>query len=347
MKQTTSPQCGFEGIFSQFKPSFFLFDVSLNDSVIRRINLARPRLRIRVRGGGTGQTLSQNTVCLCPDNLASCRSNVGGEKSSLGGVQGMAPNDNENADKNHMAAEVKALDAVTPPVLPAPYSVNRPVGRSQECYREKIKEERYDLFASVSQDSGKHLTFVSVTKSSQWEIFDSTTNSKIALAARAGGIGASTIKVFSALENTNRPIAWIRSNLARSAFWAETTVDGGKKELAAILFKSSKRNECNIRQFTVFIPKPDLAFDEQFGKKQARMKLKPKRPKMKNGIPFLCFGGRVKMQSVKNHILVNADIEDGENIFVFGKAADSVFVCDVFAPMSAIQAICLGLPHLK
>jgi hypothetical protein len=65
---------------------------------------------------------------------------------------------------------------------------------------------------------------------------------------------------------------------------------------------------------------------------------------MKGGVPVLYFGGRVKLASTKNHILVS-DALPGDAL-IFGKAAEGHFIAEVLAPLSAMQGICLSLVHL-
>jgi hypothetical protein len=205
--------------------------------------------------------------------------------------------------------------------------------------------EKDDLFKPIQPECARHLTIMEMEKSEKWEIYDAVSESRIALAFRDGKVGGFSIKIFENPDKGTEPIGVIHANFTHSTFSAEAWPNGVKKDIGTITFGGQKRTGPNTRQFSVSIPDPRSYSNSN---KKSAIKLRCKVPNVKGGIPVLFFGGRVKMQSVKNHILIRECWPDDRpnNIFVFGKAAELTYVCDIFSPLSTIQGICLALPHI-
>lgn len=151
--------------------------------------------------------------------------------------------------------------------------------------------------------------------------------------------------------NEHNIIAIINSNLTRLTFFATYNFD----EICAIDFKSQLTNNSQTRQFKGYITLDPSLFNNKttnsllIKRPQGAIVLKQKQPTIRNGIAVLNFGGKVKLESVKNFILMldEENNDDGFNILSFGKAHIRQYVGDLHWPLSPLQALCLAIPHFK
>ncbi|EAY07581.1 hypothetical protein TVAG_333930 [Trichomonas vaginalis G3] len=182
----------------------------------------------------------------------------------------------------------------------------------------------------------------------QYNLVDEISKNIVLFAKRDSSISGCNYLIYS-IENVQTPIAQISSNFTRSSFVTTTMQNGELREICALDFKSSFKNVKPTKQFLAVIPeyRDDIPSGYSLLKNDNLViKMMPKPPKMKGGIPVLRFGGRVKMESVKNHILVKPDDTD-TNILIFGKVTESTYAGDAYYPLTPLQAFCLCLPHFK
>lgn len=199
----------------------------------------------------------------------------------------------------------------------------------------------------IQQDSTISFTIeVSEQKKyTQYNLLDEVSKTIVLFAKRDSSISGCSYQIFS-IENVQNPIAQITSNFTRSSFTTTYMNSPTPYELCALEFKSGLKSVKPTKQFTAVIPNE---LEKQMSLLKAEndvIKMIPKPPKMKGGIPVLRFGGRVKMESVKNHILVSPD-DIETHILVFGKVTETKYVGDAFYPLTPLQAFCLCLPHFK
>jgi hypothetical protein len=318
----------FDDLQISFKRRFELFDLALNDSTIRPLNLGRPRNR-----------RSQ----AAPRDREAIR---------------LAPSRSENVES---VQATKQLPPMTQPSgfvsAPTPSLPPNTAVETLPCVISRLSEPTFaqipmtieDMFHPVPENCRVSFDIrISSDKGNRMEIADVVSNEILLSVTREGKIGSCTIKIH-APQNESQIYSQIHSNFIHSHFHATTRADGTNKEIAAIHFKTQNRNSGNQRRLTAYIPKCGVAVpagdaSEFLKHKELGMKMFEKPPKLKGGVPVLYFGGRVKLQSVKNHILVSEDAAG--HLLVFGKAAAGVFVADVFPPLAPLQAVCLALPHL-
>ena len=175
--------------------------------------------------------------------------------------------------------------------------------------------------------------------------YDEESEKDVMFATRNGSIGSVTYSIFL-VSKPNEPIAQVASNFTRSVFTA-TKIKGDKKEEICVVDFKSRMEKSPNRQFTVTIPKlPDDYIAEDIAmpisSKDGKLTFVPKPPKMKGGIFVLRFGGRVKMESIKNFILVPPEDHE-KHIMVYGKETENTFVTDVFSPLTPLQAFSISL----
>lgn len=107
-------------------------------------------------------------------------------------------------------------------------------------------------------------------------------------------------------------------------------------------------SKSKFKQFEAFLPKdldnPTYDPMKLINNSNLSIKFQTKPPKMKGNIPVLYFGGRVKMESTKNCVLT-PDFDHDTRTLVFGKISESIYVGEVYYPLTPIQAISLCLPH--
>ena len=117
----------------------------------------------------------------------------------------------------------------------------------------------------------------------------------------------------------------------------------------AINFPNIINQNTHYKNFDVYIPKTDLILNDNNNSNILKnlnnmIKLNPKPPKLKGGIPVLKFGGKVKMESIKNFILINLNQPENQ-IFTFGKVSENHFIGELTYPLSPIQALSICLTH--
>lgn len=119
-------------------------------------------------------------------------------------------------------------------------------------------------------------------------------------------------------------------------------------ETNLVAFKSTIIKSSNIRNFDVYLPHsdqfPTLDRDELAQMTEQVYHFTPKQPEIKNGKNVLHFGGRVKLDSSKNHILVSPQFPD-QQLLLFGKVSEKEYICDFRYPMSPFHAFSICLPH--
>lgn len=173
---------------------------------------------------------------------------------------------------------------------------------------------------------------------------DTKSNTVVFKAVKHGSISSTTFQIF-VLEYPQQ-IASSTSNMTRLKF---VTVLNGAHENSCMIYKSNIIKSSVTRNFEGFIPKIGKNFPASntptiCNDKENSFKFYPKAPTIKRGVPVLKFGGKVKLDSTKNHIL-NCDDFPDETIMLFGKVEKGLFVCEFRFPLTPFQAFSLCLPH--
>ena len=371
MKASAEAIPEFENELFHFKTFFAFTDLALNDSTIQPINLSLPNRR---------KTPKNDSIEGAPLSPAPPKDGTSPGRRRFLRPQvlnsGSTPVDTRPAP---IEARPAPVDTRPAPVVAPPPKVEPP--KHAEPKNEEEVEERAQPVAVDQEEEEPNPKQVSrpgwppqmmeiteenmhrpipegyfvaiefhmkAEKSSNWKIVDCKTNNVAFHATRSGKIGSYTVKLCWSGKPT--PVAVLTSNFTHNAFYANANVDGTNLEIAALGFKMQKKNGLKVRRFRARIPKPESeipASDKStlLKHKEIAFNMKPKPPKIKGGIPVLYFGGRVKMQSTRNHILISKEM-DG-NLLVFGKASPKVFIGEFYHPLSPVQGICLCMPHFK
>ena len=358
MKASVETIPEFENELFHFKTFFAFTDLALNDSTIQPINLSLPNRRKAPKTDSIdGAPLSPAP----PKDGASPGRRRFLRPQVLNGVS--APADARPAPvvapppakvvepPKHAEPQHEEVEERAQPVAvdqeeeePNPKQATRPGWPPQMM---EITEE--NMHRPIPEGYFVAIEFhMKAEKSSHWKIVDCKTNNVAFQATRSGKIGSYTVKICWSGKPT--PVAVLTSNFTHNAFYANANVGGTDLEIAALGFKMQKKNGLKVRRFRARIPKPESevpASDKStlLKHKEIAFNMKPKPPKIKGGIPVLYFGGRVKMQSTRNHILISKEM-DG-NLLVFGKASPKVFIGEFYHPLSPVQGICLCMPHFK
>lgn len=304
-----------QGRLRKFKPFLVLTDLSMDYSTLNSINLSR----------GCANIPSPQAKIIRPD-----------------------------ANKTKIE---KAIQQIEPEIQPNPSTEQcTPL---PEIEKDDLPEEdfgivagnlvikREKLFDPVPEGACASMNIIiKDKKANTWEIVDCSTQKTILTAERDSRMGSYTIDIHPSTDPSDT-LCSVKCNFMHTEFY---TVSKERGEIAAMNFKVKKKSKMPIKFFSALIPRlgeMHRACDGSVLLKEPSkaIQLFPKPPKMKGGIPVLYFGGRVKLQSSKNHILVGDGAD--ANIMVFGKAREDMFVCDVRAPLSPIQGISLALPHFK
>lgn len=211
-----------------------------------------------------------------------------------------------------------------------------------------ISIDETGLFEPIREGTHVIVEFRISKKGIPLDIFDCASGKVVLTAKKGSGMGYS-VRICTN-DDAQRQVAAVNATFTRRAFWSTSGTDTSDREIAAINFKVQKKTPVKMRTFVSYVPKEGTVIPVSndsvlLQKMESVFAMEPKMPKMKGGIPCMYFGGRVKMQSVKNHILVN---QAGEGQYlVFGKARENVFVGEYYPPLSPIQGICLSVPHLS
>ena len=230
-------------------------------------------------------------------------------------------------------------EEISPPEQPAEPEI---ISITEDNFADSMPDGFSALFSLVLYPNKKNVE--------KYQLIDDQTGKEVLFAVRFSSMGSAGYNIFLS-SNPNQQIAYITSNFTRSTFYAISEYSNPKSEICDIEFKSGFMGKAPNRQFNVFIPREGKIIEAREGSNLMKrqndvLTLVPKPPKMKGGVFVLRFGGRVKMQSIKNFILVPP--EDHENhIFVFGKVKEELFAGDVFYPLSPLQAFCIALTHFK
>ena len=213
---------------------------------------------------------------------------------------------------------------------------------TQENIKEHVSEGTTALFSLKLYPNKKNIE--------KYQFIDELTGNEIMFATKTSSVGSAGFNIFLT-SYPSQPIAILTSNFTRSTFFATCDFLNTKMEICDIEFKSGFMGKAPNKQFTVYLPKEGEILKAKDSanliKQQNQVNIYvPKPPKMKGGFLVLRFGGRVKMESIKNFILVPPD--DHENhIFVFGKVKEDIFAGDIMHPFTPLQAFCVSLSHFK
>jgi len=219
----------------------------------------------------------------------------------------------------------KALEAVISEIKPEPERKNEPtvIGLTMESLRNTVSPGDSVLFGFSIPDNG-------VDSSDKIQVVDFITSEIILEVRKFSKFGSTQFQLVD-IGNPSIIIAQIESNFTRLSYEYR-----GESESLKVEYKSMLAGSSPNRQFTV-----DLA---QNGSQPQRYIPKP--PKIKGGIPVLRFGGRVKMESVKNFILININTPE-TNTLVFGKASPTQFIGEAMNPLTPLQSILICLTQFK
>ena len=268
------------------------------------------------------------------------------ERSSINSKQPLTTE--QDNDNEHIKHEVKtsATFFSKEPVI----STDLPTKGNHELQRILINSDNmflpleqgsvaYFVFRVYRESSNNKFIITNFDISSDWTLF----------AEKLWCFGSFSFRVFLG-STTSNSVATVRSNFTHDTFFGTTHVCGQLKEVSLTKFKPRFQDITKTRQFESFIPIDGIISDGETSildkHKDKGLRIVPKPPKMKRGIPTLYFGGRVKMESIKNFILV-APCDMSTKLFVFGKVTHNEYVGEVYHPLSPIQAITLALPHFK
>lgn len=179
-------------------------------------------------------------------------------------------------------------------------------------------------------------------------IYDYNTRNSMLFVTRKSGVKSTQFNIKADNGNT---VGYVVSNFSRSEYLGILNTGTDKKEISAVSFKGSSHNASSIQKFTVYLPDAGVQFTagERSVLMKAATKVKkyvPKPPKFKGGIPVLRFGGKVKMESKKNFILVESDNHESFHL-IFGKESENEYVCDVYEPLTPLQAVTICLTMFK
>ncbi|EAY20799.1 hypothetical protein TVAG_391830 [Trichomonas vaginalis G3] len=206
-----------------------------------------------------------------------------------------------------------------------------------------------NIHSPVPKGSTAYFT-ISLTEESKkgpkYSYIDETTDQFIMNAIIETSISGISIKYYLNNDSSQQTIAKTESNFSRLSFYTVSE----NKEITAIEFKSIIKQNSPYRLFNAFVPVHDLDYDSNHGstltKPDSRAKqFIPQPPTMKDGIPYLNFGKRVKTQSVKNFIMMEKDSPHSQVLF-FGKIHKTSFAGEIRYPISPLAAFSLCLPHL-
>ena len=342
----------FEDELFHFKTFFAFTDLALNDSTIQPINLALPNRRPKTQSARPE---------VAPPSPAPPK-----DGSPLGRRRFLRPQVLNNATEASQPEPVERPSPPEPDPDPEPAREEDPepeqpvaVDQDEEPSPKQstrvgwppqmmeITEE--NMHAPIPEGFYVAVEFhIKAEKNSNWSIVDCKNNNIVFKATKSGVIGSYSVKI--SMVGRDAPAAVLVSNFTHSKFFAISKIEGKDLEVAALGFKMQKKNGLKTRRFRARIPQIGgevLASDGSslLKHKELAFNMKPKPPKMKGGIPVLYFGGRVKMQSTRNHILISKQMEG--NLLVFGKASPKVFIGEFYHPLSPVQGICLSLPHFK
>lgn len=183
-----------------------------------------------------------------------------------------------------------------------------------------------------------------------WRFIDSTTQKVLLIAQKENKLGNLTFYI-SSFNNPEHILVKLSSNFTRSSFSA--IFISNNIEIAHVNFKQQMNGTSSIRYFETQFPLLKQPSNESNSEQTSELffsdseiKMRPKQPKIKGGRPSLNFGGRVKMESIKNFILVT-DEDPEKNHFVFGKVTQSLFVSEVYHPLTPLQAFAICLTQFK
>ena len=153
-------------------------------------------------------------------------------------------------------------------------------------------------------------------------------------------------------DKENKQIARVNSNFVRNLFYT-STCEEKPCEISALKIKSSQNSVTHTQQLVAYLSpidehipaNPSQSVLANKGSSKV-IEYVSKLPKMKDGIPILQLGDRVKLQSVKNFILVSEQNME-EQVLSFGKSTSNSFAGEVSYPLSPLQALSLCLPQFK
>jgi hypothetical protein len=330
--------------------SFAFLDLALNDSTITQINLRLPRKKppptVVIRPHPPVQNrISAISKVSVPQPAARSKPADRIPVENCAAAHENGRDTHENLKKRNSRGE--SLSTIEKPYPSAGISVAKEsIESSSPNNIDKltlVELTPENLFSPLSANAYSAVDIrVNNSKSGSWDIFDISNNILVATAVKSSKIGSLEIKIHMFGDTTLRPLARLHSNFTRLVFHANAEIDGVKQNIAAVKLKLSKQQLDN--NISASIPSSSIPATDLLREKDLAIKLVQKPPLLKCGVPVLYFGGRVKMQSVKNHILTMEG--SSEKILVFGKAADDLFIGEFFHPLSPLQGICLSLPHL-
>lgn len=325
-----------------FKPELLFLDLALNDSLIHPFDLSRPK---NISGSAklskdfkkTDITVTQKQ----PDPSSDHHTET-------------------DIPKNPRPPKIAKRQIQYPRVVVAPTTSPEPASSISAITQSRINKNagipqkltitKENMMQPIPDGFYASLDIIIVgEKANHWRIVDTSTKQTILDAERDGKLGSFSIRIHHN-DDEKSLAAFVSSNFTHRAFVARAIMKQTNLEIAAIAFKSQKKNTFNTRRFDAFISRkgvdiPASSTSVLLKDATTRLQMHPKPPKIKGGIPVLYFGGRVKMQSIKNHILISDEI-DGQQL-VFGKESENTFIAEIYPPLSPMQGICLSLPHFK
>ena len=184
-----------------------------------------------------------------------------------------------------------------------------------------------------------------------FKFMDYNTQEVILFAKKELSFTSETYNIFLN-EKEPRQIAKINSNFIRNLYYT-WTVEEKPCEISAVRIKSAQNSVTHTQQLIAYLSPigEHIPINQSqsvlAGKSSSKVvEYVSKLPKLKDGIPVLHFGERVKLQSVKNFILVSEQNME-EEVLTFGKSTPNSFAGEAYYPLSPLQAFSLCLPQFK
>ncbi|OHS97272.1 hypothetical protein TRFO_09549 [Tritrichomonas foetus] len=260
-------------------------------------------------------------------------------------------NEPNNSDDNYLAKSDNLTKSINPVAISdehEPSNSNTTIEKNS--LEENISQENKTnskIFDPVPK--GSIVSFILIDNKESFDIFEDETNVQLCKIIKKGKkIGASNFEIY---DNDFNKIGYISSNFSHSTFVSKIIdSDNLEKEVAAVLISSQRSGLLQARQFEAYIPvnqsaiESNNSFSTLLPNPNLRITMKPKQAVLKDGVPVIYFGPRVKKMSIKNFVLMNSL---NQRQMVFGKESSKHYICEVCAPLTLIQAISIAISQFK